>query len=360
VALLLSGEPMRLPRIKLPLLLFMLGTLIAWAVSPDRAAGIVQIRKFYVFCELLVVFSCLRDLKLVRWLFLTWAGFASIGAIRGVIQFAQKIQLHSEYASYVGERITGFSSHWNTFAAEQMFALIMLAAFLFFAPEYRKRMWVWVACAGLMSFAILIAETRAVWIAMAMAGMYLLWFWKRWMVAALPVAVVLVFLVSPPVIRARFTSFQHPRHEDSNQFRVVTWTTGVRMIEAHPLVGLGPEGPRIHFDQWMPKELEPKPEGSYVHLHNLYLEYAAERGVPTMLMMLWLLVQCIYDFARGLRALPPGRSTQRFVLHGAIAVTLAAMVQGFADYNLGTTTVLTMWLVVAGCGYLALEKDTAI
>jgi hypothetical protein len=74
--------------------------------------------------------------------------------------------------------------------------------------------------------------------------------------------------------------------------------------------------------------------------------------------MLWLLVQMIYDFTRGLRALPPGRSTQRFVLHGAIAVTLAAMVQGIADYNLGTTTVLTMFLVVAGCGYLSLEESS--
>ena len=61
-ALLASGEKLRLPRIRLPLALFMLGTLIALAFSADPAAGLPQIRKFYVFLELLVVFSTLRSL----------------------------------------------------------------------------------------------------------------------------------------------------------------------------------------------------------------------------------------------------------------------------------------------------------
>jgi putative inorganic carbon (HCO3(-)) transporter len=364
VALLLSGEPIRLPRIKLPLALFILGTLIALAFSGDVTAGLPQVRKFYVFCELLVVFSLLRNMRMIRWLFLTWAGFATIDALRGIVQFVQKIQQAraadtADYTYYVGERITGFSSHWNTFSAQLMFALIMLGSFLFFAPGFRKRIWIWIACAGLIALAILVAETRAVWVAMAVAAVYLIWFWRRWLVPVVPVAIAIIFLVSPPVIRARFTSFLHPKGVDSNQFRKVTWSTGVRMIEAHPLLGLGPEEPRIQFDRWVPPEMLPKPEGSYIHLHNLYLEYAAERGIPTLLMMMWLLLQAVWDFWRGLRVLPPGRSNQRFLLHGGIAVILAAMVEGIAEYNLGITGVLTMFLTVLACGYLALEKDVA-
>ena len=73
-ALLASGEKLRLPRIRLPLALFMLGTVISLLLSDDPAAGLPQIRKFYVFLELLVVFSLLRSLAMVRLLFLTWAG----------------------------------------------------------------------------------------------------------------------------------------------------------------------------------------------------------------------------------------------------------------------------------------------
>src|ERR1700682_1340252 len=68
-ALLASGEKLRLPRIKWPLTLFMLVPLISLVFSADPiAAGLPQVRKFFVFLELLVVFSLLRDLRIVRWL----------------------------------------------------------------------------------------------------------------------------------------------------------------------------------------------------------------------------------------------------------------------------------------------------
>ncbi|MBZ5620734.1 MAG: O-antigen ligase family protein [Acidobacteriia bacterium] len=362
VALLLSGAPLRLPRIKLPLALFLLGTLIAWAFSGNLTAGLPQIRKFYVFCELLVVFSSLRDLALIRWLFLTWAGFGGIAAGWGLVQFAQKVQQAREipsdrYSFYIGERITGFMSHWNTFSAQEMFALIMLGAFLFFAPAVRERA-LWVACAGLLALAILLAETRAVWIATAVACLYLVWFWRRWLVLLVPVVIAIAFLASPSMIRERFTSLLHAKREDSNEFRKVTWRTGLRMIEAHPLLGLGPEGPKYRFDEFIPADVpHPRPEGWYGHLHNIYLQYAAERGIPTMLVMMWMLLQILYDFWRGLRGLPAGPGNRKFLLHGGIAVVLATLVEGFAEYNLGDSEVLTMFLVVVACGYLALEKD---
>jgi putative inorganic carbon (HCO3(-)) transporter len=360
-ALLASGEKLRLPRIWLPLALFLAGTLIALAFSGNPAGGLPQVRKFFVFLELLVVFSLLRGLQMVRWLFLSWAGAASIAAVVGCIQFARKVQEAHQagrnfYDYYLGDRITGFTSHWNTYSAEEMFALIMLGSFLFFAPGTRKRLWVWLSCAALMALAILLAETRAVWIAMTVAALYLLWFWRRRLVLLAPVALLAVFVVSPPALRERFTSIFRPRELDSNQFRIITWRTGIRMIEAHPWLGLGPEGPNLDFNEWIPADVpRPLPTGWYHHLHNIYLQYAAERGIPTMLVMMWILIQMLVDFGRGLLALPPGRSDRRFLLHGAIAVILATMAEGVFEYNLGISPVLTMFLVAVGCGYVALE-----
>src|SRR5207302_1332463 len=107
-------------------------TFVSLLFSGHITEGLPQIRKIYVFCELLVVYSAMRDMKLIRWLFLTWAGFASIAAAWGLVQFAQKVEhareIHSDsYSFYVGERITGFMSHWNTFSGQEMFSLIMLA-----------------------------------------------------------------------------------------------------------------------------------------------------------------------------------------------------------------------------------------
>src|SRR3954447_17111699 len=80
-ALLLSGEKLRLPPIRVLLGLFILGTILALAFSAHPAEGVPQIRKLYVLLELLIVYSCLRDVRQIRWVFLTWAGFASITGI---------------------------------------------------------------------------------------------------------------------------------------------------------------------------------------------------------------------------------------------------------------------------------------
>jgi O-antigen ligase len=361
--LLASGEKLRLPRIWLPLLLFMAGTVISLAFSGEPAAGLPQVRKFYVFLELLVIFSLLRNLRMVRWLFLTWAGIASIAAIRGGVQFTAKVnEAHrlglNFYEYYVGQRITGFTSHWNTYSAEEMFALIMLGAFLLFAADIGKRLWVWVACAAVISIAILLGETRGIWIAVAVAGVYLVWSWRPKFVLAIPVLIALAYFASPDALKDRFISIFKPKGVDSNQFRVVTWRTGIEMIKRHPLLGVGPEGVKTHFDGYVPADIpRPLPAGWYGHLHNIYLHYAAERGIPTMLVLMWMLFQILYDFWRGLRNMPPGRSDRRFLLNGAIAAVLATMAEGFVELNLGDSEVLTMFLVVVACGYLAMEKD---
>ena len=362
-ALLLSGGRMRLPRIWLPLGLFLLGTLISLALSPSPAAGLPQVRKIFVFTTLLVVFSTLRDIVVIRRLFLCWAGAGTLTALRGLVQFGHKVQeAHAQgrsfYEYYVAERITGFTSHWMTFGGEEMFALLMTTAFLFFACIARKRAWLWLLCAFLMALALLLGFTRGIWLASAGAGIYLLWFWKRMLVLALPVALLLIALLAPASIRERFSSMLKPGKVDSNQFRIVTLRTGLEMIRAHPWFGLGPEEVKLQFDRYVPPDIpRPLPEGWYGHLHNIYLQYAAERGIPTMLLMLWMLAQILWDCLRRVWRLPPGRSDLKFVLHGAVAVAIATMIAGCFEYNLGDSEVLIMFLVVVGCAYAAMDCE---
>ena len=362
-ALLFSGDKLRLPPIKLPLGVFMVLTVVAWIFSPDPwMDGYPQIRKFWVFCILLLVYSTLRSLAIIRWLFLTWVGLASISALRGFVQFAGKMQAARQsgvdaYTYYVAERITGFSSHWNTFSAQEMFALVMLTALLLYGVRVPK-LWVWGLCGGLIAIVLYLGQTRAVWIATVLAGLYLFWFWKKWLVAVVPVVGVAVFLISPPVMRERFTSLFHAQQVDSNTFRIIAWNAGVQMIEKHPLLGLGPEGPRYHFQEYVPPDVwQSRPPGFYQHLHNVYLQYGAERGIPALLVFLWLLGQILVDFSRGQQSSPVGRGDRRFLLHGGIAMVLAMMAEGIAEVNFGDSEPLTMFLVVVACGYVALEKD---
>jgi putative inorganic carbon (HCO3(-)) transporter len=82
------------------------------------------------------------------------------------------------------------------------------------------------------------------------------------------------------------------------------------------------------------------------------VHYAAERGVPTMLALMWMLGRALFDFVRALRRSPIG-AEERWVLHGALAVTIAILTSGFFELNLGDSEVLSMFLAVIGCGYVA-------
>jgi O-antigen ligase len=296
---------------------------------------------------------------------LTWAGLGGVVASRGLVQFLAKVrearQLHISFYDYYvpGDRITGFMSHWMTFSGQEMFALAMLAAFLFFAPSALRRTWVWLLCAALLALAVILGMTRNSWLGCGVAGIYLIWFWRRWLLLALPVVAIAAFLLGPADLRERVASVAHPRTGiDSNEHRLVTWRTGLQIIRRHPLLGLGPEGVKFHFDEYVPADIpRPLPIGWYGHLHNIYLQFAAERGIPTTLVLMWMLFKIGWDFAHGLRSLPPGRSDRRFLLHGGIAVLLATLSAGFFEHNLGDTEVLTMFLVVVACGYLALDEE---
>lgn len=359
-ALLVSGEKLRWPPVKLPLALFVVGTVISLALSDQPSAGRPQIRKFFVFLMLLLVFSAVRELRHLRALVLAWAVLAALSSVRAIGQFVEKYEraraLQADfYEFYVAERITGFMSHWMTFSGQMMLVLLLVAAALLFGPRARWSVAVWAACGSLTAVAILLGFTRGIWLATAAGMLYLVWQWRRWAVALVPVLAAGLVLLGPASLRERVASALRPRGEiDSNQHRIVSWRTGWRMIQAHPWFGLGPEHVKLQFDDYVPADVpRPLPKGWYGHLHNIYLHYAAERGVPTALALLWLLGRILADFARAARRAPPGT---RFVLHGAVAAVVAILVEGIFELNLGDTEVLTMFLTIVAAGYVAIEQ----
>ena len=193
------------------------------------------------------------------------------------------------------------------------------------------------------------------------AVVLLLWFWKRRLLLAIPVLVAVLLWANPASVRERFDSVFDPTSRvDSNNFRVVCWRTGWRMIEAHPWFGVGPEMVGPKFMEYVPKDIpRPLPLGWYKHLHNIYIHYAAERGIPAVLALVAALLLMLRDFRRALRRLPPGRDDRRFLLEGAVAVVVAIMIAGLFEVNLGDSEVLTMFLSGAALGYLACEETAS-
>ncbi len=363
LALLASRAKLRLPRIWLPLGLFLVGTLLSLIFSPSPLDGLVQLKKILVYSVLLVIFSTIRDVIAARRLFQSWSVVAAAVALLGVAQFIRKWRqahvLHVDfYQFYVTDRVTGTMRHWMTFAGQEMIVLLMLLALLLFAHLDRRSIWMWSACAALLGTVLVLNETRTVWLGTAVAGVWLLWWWNRWAAVVGPVVIILLAWLVPGPVHERFVSIFHPQKDvDSNEFRRIARRTGLRMIEAHPLLGIGLDETKYHFLDYLPPDTpKPLPSGFYQHLHNFYLQFAAERGIPTLLMMIWMLLMIVYDFFRALRRLPPGPGDARFLLHGGIAAVIGIMVSGVFEVNLNDSAVLTVFLIVVACGYVAAEQ----
>ena len=369
-ALLLSGLPLRWPRISIPLALFLGWTLVALAFSPDPRFGIPTVRKMVVYLFLLIVYSSIRTISEARGLALAWIAAGTITAGRGLFQFATSVAgaraAHEDfYHYYIADRIRGFMSHWMTFSGQELYVLLLAAAFLLYAAGWRKWRWITVPCALIVGISLVLSDTRSIWIAAMVAVFYLLWFWKRWAALAMPAVVALGLIVAPGDIQQRVVSLVRPRGTlDSNAHRIIVWRTGWQMIKAHPIVGVGPEEirkPQV-FNAYLPADIHPPlPPGDYQHLHSIYIHYAAECGLPAALFLTAALVMALWDFQRALVRLPPGRSDRRFLLHAATACVIGTMVSGIAEKNLGDTEVLTMFLAIVCLGYLAARSaDEAV
>ena len=364
-----SREAWRWPPITLPVCLWFALTFASAAASGQVQAAFPQFKKFYVYLMLFLVFALFRTIAQVRVLVLTWTLGASLSALWSFVQLTHKVQAartaHMDfYLAYIDSRITGFMGHWMTFSGHMMIVLMLLGALFLFSSDRRGSAWMIVAGA-LITAALIAAFTRSMWLGAIGGGAYLIWMWWRWMILAIPVGIALVLLVNPFAVRERAISVFQPHGDvDSNEHRVVTRKIGWEMIKAHPFFGVGPEEVFKQYKNYIPASVKlPLPTGYYGHLHNIYIHYAAERGVPAMLALMWMLGQALFDFIRGLRALPGGwrqRSEKAWVLHGAIAALIAVMLSGWYELNLGDSEVLGLVLAVIACGYVALMDSSLL
>lgn len=362
-----SRTSWRWPSILLPLSIWFALTLVSAAFSGEARAAFPQFKKFYVYLMLFLVYALFRTIAQVRALVIAWTAGATLSALWGFVQLTQKYRAaeaahRNFYYAYIDSRITGFMGHWMTFSGHMMIALMLLGALYFFSPDRRGSAWM-PAAGAVIAAGLIAAFTRSMWLGTVIGGVYLVWMWRRWMVLAIPVVIALVLLVNPFAVRERaLSAFQPHGDTDSNEHRVVTRKIGWEMIKAHPWLGLGPEEVGKQYKSYIPSDVKlPLPTGYYGHLHNIYIHYAAERGVPAMLALMWALGQALFDFIRGLRALPGGwrkRSQMGWVLHGVIAAMIAVLVSGWYELNLGDSEVLGMVLAVIACGYVALHDSS--
>ncbi|MEE8129378.1 MAG: O-antigen ligase family protein, partial [Vicinamibacterales bacterium] len=167
-------------------------------------------------------------------------------------------------------------------------------------------------------------------------------------------AAVVVVLAPPGVTDRVYSMFdlQDPTTRD----RFAMARAGVRMVQDHPLTGVGPDMVQEVYGDYRDvgavNEINP-------HLHNVPLHIAAERGLPALAVWLWFVAVAVRELFRGLR-----RPESRALSAGGLAALASMLAAGMFEYNFGDSEFLMLLLVLltlpAAAAYQAAGDHAAV
>jgi len=326
--------PLRWPSYFLPLAAFMATTLLSLAFSPDPATGRHQIEKVILYPMGLLTAAFVTSESRAEKAYKLLLGVAVVSAVTAIVQFgvAEAAFLRS---GDIGDdptllnRITGPLGHWMTFSGVQL--LVWCAAIPAIGILSRK----WIAAISVISVAIVLSNTRGVWLGAAVAFAFVAMALPRRVVATVLLPVLLVGLITSPLIYRR-VSMSFDRGLATNYSRMAYLSVGAQMIKDHPLLGVGPERVDDEFPKYYKGDLK---NFYYGHLHNNFLQIAAERGLLCLAAFLWFLVELYRSL---LRFFKRSAEESRWPILGSIAALTGFVVSGLNEYNFGDSEVLVL------------------
>jgi len=351
---------------------------IGWAENP--VIGWTAVRKLTLFVIILLTVNLITShqhvTRLYQVMFVESAIAGLVAAVQFVLEYREVRAEHSQQFYYYMTlfRIHGFMGHWMTFGGQQMLVSIALLAYLLPSARPRPAMEagnsapvgaasdpqsatvsapskLWWIVLGIMALSIVLNFTRGVWIGCGLASLYLVARWRPRLLGLLPLMVIAGYLAAPSLLRERLATVFHPSADPAIAVRFEMWHVGLAMIRRHPLVGVGPNNINEVYLAYLPPRTQPV-AAWHEHLHDVYLQLAAERGLPCLVAWLWLMGALGWQILRIRRRLScEGEST--WLADASLAGWLAFMAEGWFEFNFGTTPVLMVLLFLLSTPFAA-------
>jgi len=344
------------------LLFFAAWTLLAAGLSSAPMAAFPQIKKFFVFLIVPCLAAAYKGPDSAKGILTAMGAAGTLSAVWSLLQYARKFTAAQDAGinftnAYIADRITGFMSHWMTFGGTMMTVFLLGAAYVLFNKPIRWRV---PAALLLIAAALFLGWTRGIWIGAFAGLLYLIWSWRKLFVVALPILAIAAVAVMPQPEKDRVLSiFKGRGNTDSNSHREALFFTGLAMIQAHPLTGVGPEQVERNFERYAPENIpRPFPRAWwYGHLHNIYIQFAADRGIPAMLAIIGFFFWATWNIAR---AALHATGDRKWMLHGIAAFSIGLLVTGVFEHNLADSEILMLALGLVTLGSSLAEDRGSI
>ena len=315
----------------IPLAVYALWIFGSAFASFDPKASLEGLRELFTLAALLLAPGLVRGEAEVRRVVDGLVAAAALLACAGLLQVLWG------YGD-IDRRIRGPFSHYMTFSGFLLVCDLLLLTRLLGDPTGSRGRWGWRwAALASINVALLGSYTRGAWVALVVAVTVLVLVRApKLILAYFPLGVLIVLLAPVPLVRRMISigDLQDP----SNYDRLCMLEAGLNMVAERPLFGLGPEMVERRYPIYRPPSA---PRFDIPHLHNSFLQLAAERGLPALLAYLAMTAASLRFMLRQYRReRRDGRRGPRDDLYlGAMLAILAFNVAGLFENNWGDTEV---------------------
>jgi O-antigen ligase len=326
------------PAFFIPLLAYAGWTLVATAFSFNFSVSLVDDKQLVLLLLVPAVFHLARGER---------AGtvvdvIVSVGAASAAFGIIQYGILHYDN---LGQRPQGALTHYMTYSGVLMLVICAAVARLVFGRG--DRTWPALVMPALV-VALALTYTRSATVGALAAVAVLLALRHFRLVVLVPVLVAAMFAVAPDTVTARMASMfnmQDPTIVD----RVAMMRSGVAIIKAQPLTGIGPDMvPRMYAEFRDPSAVN----AVNPHLHNVPLQIAAERGLPALAIWVWFVISLTRSLWRIFRT-----AEHRSLAAGGVAAVVAMLAAGMFEYNFGDSEFLMLFLVLVTLPFAADDSN---
>ncbi len=326
-------ERLEAPSFFWPLVGYAALTLLSAGFSLDPVVSVTDCKQLSLFLLIPIVYDFARGTR-TRLLITVILTIGAISAIVGIVQYA--------ILNYdLGRRPQGTLSHWMTYSGTLM--LVICTAMARLLHDTRDRAWAAVVMPALVA-ALMLSFTRSAMVGVTAGVGVLLLLRDLRLVGLLPILAAGVLAISPAALTDRvYSTFD--LNDPTSRDRIAMLQAGVAIVRDYPFTGVGPDMVRRVYPEY---RVAGAVQENNLHLHNVPMQIAAERGIPALLLWCWFVVAALL----GLRPLLE-RGRNRVLATTAIAAIVAMLTAGMFEYNFGDSEFLMLFLVLVTLPFAA-------
>ena len=246
-------------------------------------------------------------------------------------------------------RASGWTRHYVTFAEVlQIIAQLALGLALAHLRNHGPTRYFRIAivAAAVLTMGLVFTAMRTVIVAFVIGACVMAWRSLRGVhKVVFTFAVFFVLAFGAVVVSQTRAHDALSLNDPSSSLRLQVARVGWSRIPLHPIFGHGMDAMKRHWNEWG------FPGKDQLHLHSTPLQLAFDRGLPALLLWLWLMIFLVRQIAADERRASDLSDTNTYgILLGGLGALLGFLASSLVNYNYGDSeAVMLFWFVMGLC-----------